>query len=120
MGKFTKWIKAAYKYYRDEVKHYVPDADDIVNAAIDFMENDGLTVMASDIAQIEKEVGINEDAGGTTSATFQPAVGPAGSSSKSGAFPGGGLKRKKKKINEKIEGAVSFYDRIKRSSINEK
>jgi hypothetical protein len=118
MGKFNKWIKDAYAYYRDEVKNYVPDADDIVNCVLDFMENDGLTVSASDIAQIEKEVGINEDAG-TTTATFQPAVGPAGSASKSGSFPGS-LKKKKKKINEKIEGAVDFYDRIKGSSVKEK
>jgi hypothetical protein len=125
MGKYTKWIKAAYRYYNDEVRNYIPDADDIIGTVIDFMENEGHTLTDEDIRQIEKEVGVNEQtgagaAGGTTTATFQPAVGPAGSPSKSGAFPGTELKRKKKKINEKIEGAVDFYGRIKGSSVKEK
>ena len=71
-------------------------------------------------------------AGGTTSATFQPAVGPAGAASASGAFPGGKkkmklIKRKFPKLNEikkklsnrksKITAAVDFEKRVKSSSI---
>ena len=121
MGKYRKWIKKAYDYYRDEVKNYIPDADDIVSTVVDFIENEGFTVTDDDIRQIEREVGINEEVGGTTTATFQPAVGPAGSPSTSGAFPGSKpSKRKKRKINEKLDGAVDFYNRIKRSSVKEK
>jgi len=120
MKKYGKWIKSAYKYYQDEVRNYIPDAEDIVNAVIDFMENDGLTVTEDDIKQIEREVGINEEVGGTTTATFQPAVGPDGSPSKSGSFPGSALKKKKKNINDNIKGAVDFYGRIKGSSVKGK
>jgi len=74
-------------------------------------------------------------AGGTTSATFQPAAGPGGSASSSGAFPGSNAGRKKNllirrkfpKLNEiekkianrknKIKDAIDFEKRVKSSSI---
>lgn len=63
-------------------------------------------------------------AGATTTATFQPPVGPAGSPSKSGSFPGGNLKRKKTKAIRRdpprIQEAIKFSNRVKRSSMKEK
>ena len=60
-------------------------------------------------------------AGATTTATFQPAVGPAGSASKSGSFPGGNLKRRRRKIIRRdspaIKEAINFAGRLKRSSM---
>jgi len=49
-----------------------------------------------------KKKGLREQvgaAGATTSATFQPATGSGGSPSKSGAFPGSALRKKKKEEN---------------------
>ena len=78
--------------------------------------------------QLSEQTGAG-GAGGTTSATFQPAVGPAGAASSSGAFPGGKTKKKliKNKLNEikkkltnrksKITAAVDFEKRVKSSSI---
>ena len=63
-------------------------------------------------------------AGATTTATFQPAVGPAGSASKSGSFPGGNLKRRRRKAEQvirrdspAIEEAIKFSNRLNRSSM---
>jgi hypothetical protein len=47
--------------------------------------------------QIKEQTGAGA-AGATTSATFQPATGPNGTPSKSGAFPGGALRKKKEQI----------------------
>ena len=62
-------------------------------------------------------------AGGTNTSTFQPAVGPGGSASTSGAFPGAETKakrRKKRRVNDAISKAVAFYDRVKKSSVKGK
>jgi hypothetical protein len=64
-------------------------------------------------------------AGATTTATFQPAVGPEGSASKSGSFPGGNLEKKKRRRKTEqirrdppaIKEAIKFSDRLKRSSL---
>ena len=60
-------------------------------------------------------------AGATTTATFQPAVGPGGSASKSGSFPGGNLKRHRKKLVRRdppaIKEAIKFSNRLSNSSL---
>ena len=59
-------------------------------------------------------------AGATTTATFTPAVGPAGSASKSGSFPGGNTKRRRKierRDPPSIKEAIRFSNRLGRSSM---
>jgi len=97
---------AVYALFNIEGKN----KEDAIEKLESFLEESGITY-----GIIQEQTGAGA-AGATTTATFQPAVGPGGSASKSGSFPGGNLK-KIRRDPPAIQEAIKFADRMKNSSL---